>query len=690
MKKLLCALFCVITLTLLLSCHAFAGHFETDVGDADASGSINTKDVLTIRKYLVAALDEKAYIDLDAADVDGNGSINMVDVNRIRNHLSGMVDITEEYGHVNSGYPVGRLMICGREISDYKILIPEGSGDNITLFSSKLSDYLYNITGVSIPVVTEDDGSPMIVIMPDTENEYGLGDEGYIIKTEEERVTIIGGKRRGCMYGILDFLREYMEVEFRNSGVVYPEWTRMIVEVGIYDTWTPAFEYRATRVSGYTGTSLENFLIPNKTNSLETNTNLHSSRYGNGLGRTYSNAHSFNVLIESCDDMHQPCLSDEKIYLECVDNLLALIEQRNSWGYIIGEDMNQFSCSLNDNTDYCVCAKCKAMTVEEGSLAGPLIRFVNRVSEVVYDEYPELDVFTIAYYEFRVPPKTVVPAHNLIICYCWNGCNNHFFGSGECRDESHYDINYNNILEEQYFLGWAEITDKLYSWYYVTNFIYYMAPTPNIYNIYNDIAWLYDNGATGVFVEGSGNITFEALKGYLCAKMEENPLMTEEEFMDLMCRFLENTYGPGWEYILKYIDLQTAAGDAAGCFVDNYEMPFDMYDRTYMAEHYGEMKELFEAAYDMAETGAQRTAIRKASVHMYFLGLSATYERDYVNGDSATRKAWENDYKNKLYKYAKELNISLGKTGSIPPTDNITGSPMLMWYDLDTGSRGER
>ena len=690
MKRTVTGILLFISLVLILTVYVHAGTFQTDVGDVNADGDITLRDVLVIRKYVAGVLPENDYIDMDASDIDSDASVSLKDVLLLRKSVAGIIDIQKEYGHTDNKRPVGRLTLCGKDINRYKILVPAEQSDCIKTFSSNMQIYLTSLCGVDVPIVTEEDGSPLIVIKPDVEDEYSLGKEGYVIKTEPDRVYIIGGVPRGCMYGILDFLKNYCQVDFKSNGVGYNRWKRVTVEEGIYDCWIPALEYRCVRVSGYNSGNLEGFLIPNKTNALESSTQLQSTRYGNALGRTYANAHSFAVLIESCTDEDQPCFSDDEILSECIENLLALIEQREAFGYVIGEEMNQISCSLNDNTDFCLCAQCKATYQKEESMAGALIKFVNSCACRVKEEYPEIDLFTIAYYEFRIPPKTVCPADNVIICYCWNGCNNHTFGSGECRDEAHYDINYNNNKEEKYFLGWAERTDKLYVWYYATSFIYYMAPSPNVLNIYDDFRWLHDNGAIGIFTEGSGSNTFEDVKGYLAAKMEENPMMCEEEFEDLLDGYLKNKYGAGWEYIRQYIDLQQEAGDQVGCFVNNYEMPFDTYGRQYMAEHYEEMEELFDNAYALARSDAERRAVRRTSLHMYFLCLSARYEDYYVNGTAGQKESWKNDYQNKLYKYTVQYGGSVGSSavGSVPATNAITDSPMMMWYRLETGSRG--
>lgn len=689
MRKFIIATIMSLTIAAMLAFTGNAAFHETDVGDANSDGTVNAADVLVARKFAVSILEENKYIDIDAADIDADGSVNLKDVIRLRRHCVGTADIFDEFGHVNSGYPVSRLTLCGYGIEQYEILIPDNTNDNLNVFSAKLSQYIKNATGTALSVVTPETATAehFIEIRPDTDDLYGLGKEGYIIETNENGVIIHGGVPRGCMYGMLDFLSVYVDISFKEDKTVSNKWTRVAVETGIWDRWEPLFEYRCVRVSGYGG--LEHFMIPDKINALESSSTLQSSRYGNALGRTFANAHSFASLIESADEYTQPCLSDSAILAEATVSVLALIEQREAFGYVIGEEMNQISCSLEDNPDYCVCSVCKAAYAKEGTLAGTLLPFVNAVATTVGTVYPDIDIFTIAYYDYRIPPKTVYPVDNVIICYCWNGCNNHMFGSGECAEYPMHAIGYNSLIEESYYLGWADKTDNLYVWYYSTSFVYALGASPNIYNLHNDIRWLYDHGCKGVFVEGSGSNAFEGLKGYLAAIMEENPLLTYEEYLESMYAWLENHYGAGWESILKYIDMTTEAGDMMSCFVNNYEMPFDMYNREYMAEHYKEMEALFEDAYSKAKTQTQKNNIRKTSVHMYFLCLSATYEDMYLNGDEAQKAEWEADYSTKLYAYAKNYGVSLGGGGKgLPSGSGVHGSPMEMWYGLDmSGSR---
>ena len=61
-------------------------------------------------------------------------------------------------------------------------------------------------------------------------------------------------------------------------------------------------------------------------------------------------------------------------------------------------------------------------------------------------------------------------------------------------------------------------------------------------------------------------------------------------------------------------------------------------------DNYAEMASLFDSALDKAQDGETRRHVEEASVHAHFLGLSATYERDYLNGDDAARAAYAERY----------------------------------------------
>ena len=71
---------------------------------------------------------------------------------------------------------------------------------------------------------------------------------------------------------------------------------------------------------------------------------------------------------------------------------------------------------LADGTNnHCECEKCSAIIEEEGSAAGPLLRFVNRIAEAVAPLYPNVTIDTLAYnYSLPAPKIQEATPHSLV------------------------------------------------------------------------------------------------------------------------------------------------------------------------------------------------------------------------------------------------------------------------------------
>jgi hypothetical protein len=181
-------------------------------------------------------------------------------------------------------------------------------------------------------------------------------------------------------------------------------------------------------------------------------------------------------------------------------------------------DAKIISISQNDNQDYCKCAVCMAIAEEEGSMMGPLLRFVNAIARDIAEDYPDVLIDTLAYQYTR---KAL------------------------------------NVAFMDDLKAWAAITDHLAVWDYTTNFANYNAPFPNFAVLRENARIFAEYGVDYLFEQGTYDYPsgeFGELKGYLIAKLIWNPYMTEDEYYALMDGFLEDYYGAGWENIRAYID----------------------------------------------------------------------------------------------------------------------------------------
>ncbi len=632
---------------------------------------------------------------------------------------------------------------------DYSIVIPAVGTECLHYSAETLKRYFDSSCGTDIPIVTEKPDGRYIEFRLDSDNSYGLGDEGYHVAVGQDGdVTLTCGALRGPLYAAYCFLEKFMGYRFLTDDVEYLyEKGRLDLTPGFEETEVPGFEYRALNEVGTTTTDFAALRL-NAVDGEGSRATI-DPKYGGGVGNLYLHGHSYEYQeavgmkldeagitdLDSPEAMEifqtygyntperealglgatQPCLTSEDTFRHIMAFNYLLYKERTERGQKVGHDYTMFSCSPNDNTDFCKCDECKKVYSEEGSIAGAVFRLSNRVAEAMKDIDPDIGIFTIAYWDARNPPSVTRPDEDVCVAFCVGGCNNHTYDHvEECEAaggndrypflvwDSKYarpvkpDFAISNVYDMDCWNRWCELTNNLYFWYYATNFNYYISPAANIYNIYNDFRYVAESGARGMYCEGSSRgFTFECLRGYLAAKMMWDPFMKEEEFEEHMNEFLMIYYGPGWESIREYIDLQNRAGDLAGCWLNNFDWPWDMYSKEYFAENFDHMVELFDAAKAATDDPDQKARIESASIHTYFLGLSATYsdnpdetykERysylwNYLNEKGYLEGEREDGYK------CTDFQSGPGGLDNFPESPDDIRDTMTWIFDDFTGSR---
>ena len=644
-------------------------------GDANDDEDVSMKDVLLIRRYIAGLQDEKD-IDIIAADVVTDEDVNTKDVLLIRRYIAGLEEL--DGNNEDGKYKVGSLKIGGKNISRYSILIPDDADECMAYSAEKLSEYIGRTCGIRPNVTTDETlDSYFIEYKKDAEDVYSLGDEGYNVTLGEDgNVTLTCGRLRGSLYStyyLLErfgwrFLNDDIEYLYKADTVDLPE--------GFSETEIPAFVYRGLNQIGSTG----NDFAALRLNGVDSEGSYSAAnlKYGGGVGNLHAHGHSYAYQMAGIEYAYnnkaiaemglfdeQPCLTSEETYEKFKAFNFAIYDMWVKNGTRIpGIHFTMISCSPNDNTAFCKCANCKAVYTEEGSISGTVIRMSNRIAEAQREYMPGIGVYTIAYWDARNAPRHTRPDDDVCVCFCVGGCNNHTFDHvEECvaaggnprypfmvwdiatQSPRRADFNVSNEYDLDCYNRWCELTDNIWVWYYACNFSYQIAPCPNVLNIYNDYKYLASTGTTGVYTEGSSaGITFELLRGYLAAKMMWDPFMSEEEFEGHLDEFLMIYFGDGWQYIKQYVYMQDECGNLQGCFMNNFDRPWNFYNKAYYAEHFEEMLKLFEDAYSAADDEDQRERVMLASIHVVFLGLSATYESNYVNGTEVQKNKYKARY----------------------------------------------
>lgn len=445
--------------------------------------------------------------------------------------------------------PVSSVKIADNDLSKYQIVYHDYGkgyldyGMNEIYAAEEMQLYLKMATGIELPVVkdSEADAAEYEILIGDTDrldvDTSAFGDEGFVIKTEGNDLVIAGGFTRGTLYGVYTFLENYIGYGFYSEDceVCYKA-DEVVIPQGLFDQQISDMEFRDTcqqvmHVAPYAAKRKIN-------SSFYRSMNYYMGANYDFAGRSY--VHTMGTTFALGDTGRQPCLSDEAVFEKTIEKARQLMR--------ITPRAKAISITQNDNNNCCTCQECTLVNNEEGSKAGTLVRFINRVAEVFAEEYPDTKVLTFAYMYSYAAPKTA-PLDNVIIeICCLDACCNHGLGDLSCSTNAEF---------RQNIKDWAALTDNIYVWYYSVAFtgdaVY--APFMNFEGIYDSYALFRSYGVKGVFNEGwmkDKTSEFGDLRAYLLSKLMWDPDMTKAEYDREIKRFIAAYYGEAAAVVEEY------------------------------------------------------------------------------------------------------------------------------------------
>ncbi len=447
--------------------------------------------------------------------------------------------------------------------AEYKIVIPTDSSASQTYAAEELQKFTEQMTGVKLPIINDDRPLPGKAILLGftryTEETVGLtdikalGEDGFTLKTADKHLCITGSKKRGTLYGVYELLENHGGCRW------YSSWHTVIPRVNKWeipeldDTQLPAFLLREPFwFDMFNGDLAARNKVNGNRMQLTDKHGGHSHRFGGGLG----SCHTFEKLCpaDKYFDTHpeyfseingrrvngrtQLCLTNPDVLKIVTSNVLDRIRKDPGASF--------YGVSQNDWHNYCTCPECKALDDAEGSHAGTMIAFVNKVAEAVEEEFPHVIIETLAYQYTRKPPKTIKPRHNVMPCLCTIEC------------DFSYPLARGTYKENRDFVddirGWSAISPRLYVWDYTTDFHSYIMPFPNILALQENVKFFQTNSVSYVFEQGAyqgRHGDFAELKAWLLAKWLWNPDLPQEK---LLQDFFKGYYGAAAPYVRTYFD----------------------------------------------------------------------------------------------------------------------------------------
>ncbi len=548
-------------------------------------------------------------------------------------------------------YPVQRLTIGGTPIEQFVIVLPVDPTPSEEYAAVRLQTYLKKATGASLYLAQMPPEYCIFLGRAAAVDRSRIRHDGFAIRADGKNLHLAGAIDRGTIYAVNAFLEKYIGVRIYAPGVerILPA-EAVDLPACFEEVQNPVFSYRAHDWIAHTQDP--DFAVWEKINSFmsgipedkggcvpivggchtfarlcppEKYFDEHPEYYSLWEGKRIPAGNVFDVPVG------QLCLTNPDVLRIVTENVLQWIEQHPGCQVV---DVSQ-----NDNQRYCQCEECTRVNKEEDSLAGSLIRFVNKVAEAVAEKYPGVLIQTFAYQYTRKPPKLTKPADNVMIRLCSiESCFRHPLDHGCQRNTEQF---------AQYMEGWSSLAKHLSIWDYTTNYDCYIAPFPNLWVLRDNVRYFAENKALHVFEEDTPNTytgEFGPLRAYLLARLLWNPYMSEEEFNYHVDDFLEGYFGPGWRSLKEYLEIlkETTKDAHVGCFervhhlpeftsedVHNYvPQPYAKVNKetflTPFMAHMPKLKALWADAVSKARDEAERERILHARMSLDFLELFCT------------------------------------------------------------------
>ncbi|MCR4615421.1 MAG: DUF4838 domain-containing protein [Clostridiales bacterium] len=541
--------------------------------------------------------------------------------------------------------------------------------------AQRLRERLSQLFGLRLPVVTKaGDRFGLYIGSASDIDMSGKADGSYILRSVDNGVALAGSGTRGNIAAVYAFLENFggCKVYTRERGMTTQQMAIMLPE-NIDINYTPFFEY--TETDWHSPHDTEYSLM----NGL--NGGIYRSIPGE-LGGTvnYISTFAHSLTTQFCpaakyfDDhpkyfaLHngkrtgdQLCLTNEDTYKIVEAEVFAFLAQRHD----PSAALQIISITQNDNQHYCECADCRALDRANGSHAGTMITFVNRIARAVAAAgYDNVGIDTFAYQYTRSAPSKVIPEPNVIIRLCSiECCFSHTLDDPKCSENKAFIKD----LED-----WSRLSQRLYIWDYTTNYANTVGPFPDFGVLQRNMQIFYEHNARGVYEEGnyyvdSCDAEFGELRAYLISKLLQDPYCDYEGEMN---GFLKAYYGDGWQSLREYIDLTSKA--AARVHVSLSEDMIETF--LFMKGEPEQADKLWETAKSAAE-GEELDHVLRSELSWRFWKASAGI-REFMDPNTAVnaRRQLEED----LEKYGV-TTIHEGATNPLHPLYMYV--PAQYWHD---------
>ena len=405
-----------------------------------------------------------------------------------------------------------------------------------------------------------------------------FGAEESLLKGVGDHLIITGGKPRGVLYGVYEFLERF-------GNVIWLDPDHTVIPYNPALTWqkdlnlrtAPVFRYRGIYINGINISKgrekLRAYMSRNRENIFWQGvfTKEERERWGITplLGRPspLNTMHYYSVLWprEGMESARSLNVVGERDYSRsycgpgqiCFSSPLARKKVSEQMIGFIREDRKEFpsnpppfyNLSINDTQDRCVCKECTSRAKKYNSYAGTVLEFVNAVAEEVGKVYPDVRIQTSAYLFTEKAPDGIRMNKNVINRLSpspYVGCQTMLPLTSPVNSETLLNLK-----------KWSEL-GKIHIWNYWVVFGNYPGRNSGVTNIpvlQGNLQLFHKLGSDYVFSECEfpETASFHALRVYLGYQLIRNPY---QDMDVLLKRFFTAWYGAAAPAMRKFFDYQ--------------------------------------------------------------------------------------------------------------------------------------
>ena len=556
--------------------------------------------------------------------------------------------------------PTAEVILAGKGARQFLIKVSPTPDSLEMLAAQELSKYLTQITGRNFPVGKNDPFAaiklPAIYVgkasayhqMLSAQYDYN------IVATDAESLHITGKTPQQTLEAVFIFLETSAGCHFLSpTAEIVPTLPRLAVSK----------PYRYTPIV-YTRTVHSKLYFDNPLHAAKRRVSqesfpgfvpiaaVHTFHRLLPAATWLQNHPEFYALVNSRRQPTQLCLSNDTVYHMVLDSVRAWFDRY--------PEASVLSVSQDDNTSYCTCARCAATDAYEGSPAGSMIRFVNRIAV----NFPEKTISTLAYQYTRRAPLHARPAKNVLVTLCSIECDRSGPIAEKCTEF------------EKDLKAWKQTGATVKIWDYTTQFTNFLAPFPNLHTLQPNVQLFVENNARWIFEQHSNNPSelFE-LRSYLLAQLEWNPYASADSLYRL---FTKNYYGKAAPWVERYVDTVHAALESEKkFFLFLYGDPSQGFDSWLSAARLEQYAKWFDAAEKAVQTDtAKLNRVRAARLGVDYAVLE--FCRRSGGAYTFTNTALVNTVLNRFEQSTRWLHASLINEMGLTTTDYIAAYRRFM------------